>query len=76
MKTILSQFIDFVNINYELKLKSYEFNKYKTKKKIRIIKLNVFGKKNKLSVYHQLINFLILNLITNQKKFMILTMIL
>ena len=37
-----------------LKLKSYEFNKYKTKKKIRNIKLNVFGKKNQLSVYDQL----------------------
>ena len=29
-----------------LKLKSYEFNKYKTKKKTRVISINVFGSKN------------------------------
>jgi len=32
-----------------LKLKSYEFNKYKTKKKSRTISINVIGKKNNLS---------------------------
>ena len=37
-----------------LKLKSYEFNKYKTKKETRLIKLSVFGKKNKLSINSQL----------------------
>ena len=37
-----------------LKLKSYEFNKYKTKKNDRTIKINVFGKKNKISTYSKL----------------------
>ncbi len=32
-----------------LKLKSYEFNKYKTKKENRIISVNIFGNKNKPS---------------------------
>ena len=30
-----------------LKLKSYEFNKYKTKKETRVISINVLGNKNK-----------------------------
>ncbi len=57
--------IDTDNINFKhnnfigyllhgLKLKSYEFNKYKTKKETRLITLNVFGNKNKLSVQSQL----------------------
>ncbi len=37
-----------------LKLKSYEFKKYKTKKETRIISLHVIGKKNKPSVKSQL----------------------
>jgi leucyl aminopeptidase len=37
-----------------LKLKSYEFNKYKTKKETRLISINVSGIKNKLSVQNQL----------------------
>ena len=37
-----------------LKLKSYEFNKYKTKKETRIISINVLGSKNKPSVKNQL----------------------
>jgi leucyl aminopeptidase len=37
-----------------LKLKSYEFNKYKTKKETRIISVNIFGKKNKPSTQNQL----------------------
>ena len=37
-----------------LKLKSYEFNKYKTKKEIRIISINVLGNKNKPSAQSQL----------------------
>jgi leucyl aminopeptidase len=37
-----------------LKLKSYEFNKYKTKKEKRLISINVFGNKNQPSVYNQL----------------------
>ena len=37
-----------------LKLKSYEFNKYKTKKEIRLISINVLGNKNKPSAQNQL----------------------
>ena len=37
-----------------LKLKSYEFNKYKSKKETRIILVNVIGKKNKPSEKNQL----------------------
>ena len=37
-----------------LKLKSYEFNKYKTKKETRLISVNISGNKNKPSVQNQL----------------------
>ena len=37
-----------------LKLKSYEFKKYKSKKETRIISINVFGNKNKPSAQNQL----------------------
>ena len=37
-----------------LKLKSYEFKKYKTKKKLRIININIVGAKNKPSTQNQL----------------------
>ena len=37
-----------------LKLKSYEFNKYKTKKETRLIKVSIFGKTNKLSINSKL----------------------
>ena len=37
-----------------LKLKSYEFNKYKTKKETRILSINIFGNKNKPSNQNQL----------------------
>jgi leucyl aminopeptidase len=37
-----------------LKLKSYEFNKYKTKKNTRVISINVSGNKNKPSIKNQL----------------------
>ena len=37
-----------------LKLKSYKFNKYKTKKEKRIISISVFGNKNKRSSQNQL----------------------
>jgi len=37
-----------------LKLKSYEFNKYKTKKETRLISINVLGNKNKPSAQNQL----------------------
>ena len=37
-----------------LKLKSYEFKKYKTKKETRILSINVLGNKNKPSIQNQL----------------------
>ena len=37
-----------------LKLKSYEFKKYKTKKELRIINLNILGNTNKPSAQNQL----------------------
>ena len=37
-----------------LKLKSYEFDKYKSKKTTRIISINLIGSKNKLSTQNQL----------------------
>jgi leucyl aminopeptidase len=37
-----------------LKLKSYEFNKYKTKKETRLISINLLGNKNKSLVQNQL----------------------
>jgi leucyl aminopeptidase len=37
-----------------LKLKSYEFNKYKTKKQIRFISINILGNKNKPTIQNQL----------------------
>ena len=37
-----------------LKLKSYEFKKYKTKKELRLISINILGNKNKPSVQNQL----------------------
>jgi leucyl aminopeptidase len=37
-----------------LKLKSYDFNKYKTKKENRLISINVLGNKNKPSAQNQL----------------------
>ena len=41
---------DFVgHLLHGLKLKSYEFKKYKTKKETRIITINVIGSKNKPS---------------------------
>ncbi len=37
-----------------LKLKSYQFNKYKSKKNVNLISINVFANKNKLSLKEQL----------------------
>ena len=37
-----------------MKLKSYEFNKYKTKKESRLISINIIGKKNKPTTLTQL----------------------
>ena len=54
---------DSINGKYEnfmgfflhgLKLKSYEFVKYKTKKDLRTITINVVGAKNKISAHNQL----------------------
>ena len=39
---------------YGLKLKSYEFNKYKTKKDTRLISIYVLGNKNKPSIKNQI----------------------
>ena len=47
-KNFLSYFL------HGLRLKSYEFKKYKTKKEIRIININVFGKRNKPTTVEQL----------------------
>ena len=53
--TALSKYENFIGyLLHGLKLKSYEFNKYKTKKETRSIKVNIFGKKNKLSKNSQL----------------------
>jgi leucyl aminopeptidase len=45
-------FIDY--FLHGLKLKSYEFNKYKTKKETRLISINVLANKNKSSIQNQL----------------------
>ena len=45
-------FIDF--FLHGLKLKSYEFKKYKTKKETRLISIIILGKKNKNSIQNQL----------------------
>ena len=47
-KNFLSHFL------HGLKLKSYEFKKYKTKKEKRIISINILGNKNKPSIKDQL----------------------
>ena len=45
-------FIDF--FLHGLKLKSYDFKKYKTKKETRLISIKILGKKNKNSIQNQL----------------------
>ena len=46
---------DFIGLFlHGLKLKSYEFNIYKTKKEKKIILINVIGKKNNLTIRNQL----------------------
>ena len=53
--SINSKQLNFIGyLLHGLKLKSYEFNKYRTKKETRIITLNVFGNKNKLTTKSQL----------------------
>ena len=53
--TINSKYENFVgHFLHGLKLKSYEFKKYKTKKETRVITINIFGKKNIPSTKNQL----------------------
>ena len=53
--TINSKITNFAGyFLHGLKLKSYEFNIYKSKKDKKIISINVFGNKNKISVQNQL----------------------
>jgi leucyl aminopeptidase len=53
--TVNSKIENFVgHFLHGLKLKSYEFNIYKSKKEARIILLSVFGNKNKISSQSQL----------------------
>jgi leucyl aminopeptidase len=53
--SIISKHENFTNyFLHGLTLKSYEFNKYKTKKETRLISINVFRNKNKSSIQNQL----------------------
>ena len=53
--SISGKYENFINyFLHGLKLKSYEFNKYKSKKETRIISINVIGNKNKISIQNQL----------------------
>ncbi len=53
--SINSKYEDFLaHFLHGIKLKSYEFKKYKSKKDSRVISLNVVGKKNKPSLQKQL----------------------
>jgi leucyl aminopeptidase len=55
LDTINSKIENFVGyFLHGLKLKSYEFNIYKSKKDKRVVSINVFGSKNKISVQNQL----------------------
>ncbi len=55
LDNILSNNDNFIdNFLHGLKLKSYEFNKYKSKKENRTITINVIGKRNKTSIQNQL----------------------
>jgi leucyl aminopeptidase len=53
--SIISRYENFIGyFLHGIKLKSYEFKKYKTKKETRIIKINILGNKNKPSAQNQL----------------------
>ena len=52
IKSKLDNFLG--HLLHGVKLKSYEFNKYKTKKELKFITINIFGKKNKPSNHNQL----------------------
>ena len=54
-ESIISKHENFVGyFLHGFKLKSYEFNKYKTKKETRLISVSIFGNKNKPSAKTQL----------------------
>ena len=54
-ETITGNYSDFIGyFLHGIKLKSYQFNKYKTKKETRLISIDVIGNKNKSSVQNQL----------------------
>ena len=53
--SVIGKYENFIGyFLHGLKLKSYEFNKYKTKKETRLISITVFGNKNKSSTLSQL----------------------
>ena len=53
--TIVCKYENFIGyLLHGIKLKSYEFNKYKTKKETKKINLDIFGNKNKLTTKDQL----------------------
>ena len=53
--SVLSKLDNFLgHFLHGLKLKSYTFNKYKTKKETRLISINVIGNKNKPTSHTQL----------------------
>tara|TARA_B100000963_G_scaffold240500_1_gene210417 strand:+ start:14886 stop:16346 length:1461 start_codon:yes stop_codon:yes gene_type:complete len=53
--SIIGKFENFLgHFLHGFKLKSYEFNKYKSKKEARTISLNVYGNKNKPTLKNQL----------------------
>ncbi|MBD1141247.1 leucyl aminopeptidase [Pelagibacterales bacterium SAG-MED39] len=55
VESILSKHENFIGyFLHGLKLKSYEFNKYKSKKETRLISINIIGNKNKPSSQNQL----------------------
>ena len=52
--SVLSKLDNFLgHFLHGLKLKSYTFNKYKTKKETRLISINVIGNKNKQTSHTQ-----------------------
>ena len=54
-ESIVSRLENFIgHFLHGLKLKSYEFKKYKTKKETRLISINIVGNRNKLSIQDQL----------------------
>ena len=53
--SVIGNYENFIgHFLHGLKLKSYKFNKYKTKKEKRLISISVFGNKNKPSAQNQL----------------------